>query len=233
MPVCAEGLIRLRFPLHPSALRAPRHRTPRGPRPDPRRPVPARIGQVLGILRTLITYGTNLAEALNQHASQPHLFPCFSFVATIFASRDIALILGRIKRGLLRAAALEERLHRRAAHGRGLQPRALRPPAARRPRTSRSAQDSHLPVLPTLEQIAAQDRRRPIGAVLVDICLDLGIIPGQMDPASWVNWVTLSPSTAAISPPSPARVWSGDGGAPAVPPSAPAPRPFTSPARPA
>jgi hypothetical protein len=32
-----------------------------------------------------------------------------------------------------------------------------------------------LPNLPTTEQIAAEIRHRPIGAVIVDICCDLGI----------------------------------------------------------
>jgi len=155
--------------------------------PDPDRAVPARIGQVLGVVRTLIEYGQDLADTLNQHASVPHLLPFFSFIATIFRSKDVALILARITRGLLRAAALEQRLQNRAARGRDIQPRELRAPSPRKPHTARQPRP---PILdprrpPTLEQIAAQDRRRPIGAVLVDICLDLGIIPGQMDPASW------------------------------------------------
>jgi hypothetical protein len=52
-------------------------------RPDPKRAVPPRIRQVLGIVRTLIAYGQNLAETLESHASQPHLLPCFRFIATI------------------------------------------------------------------------------------------------------------------------------------------------------
>ena len=99
-------------------------------------------------------------------------------------------MLARITRGLLRAAALEDRLRRRAARHRDIQPRGLHTRAPRKPRPARpttsargSAEEPYRP--PTLEQIAAQDRCRPIGAILVDICLDLGIIPGQMDPASW------------------------------------------------
>jgi hypothetical protein len=33
--------------------------------------------------------------------------------------------------------------------------------------------------------IVAKDRDRPIGAILLDICLDLGIVPALMDPATW------------------------------------------------
>jgi hypothetical protein len=157
--------------------------------PEPNRPVPPRIGQVLGILRTLIAYGKNLSDTLNQHASEPHLLPCFRFIATIFFTKDIALILARIKRGLLRAALLEERLLKRAARGRDIQPLRIRPPRQRKPRAAKSARplSAYDPRLPSTEQIVAQVRCRSIGAVLVDICLDLGIIPGQMDPASWTE----------------------------------------------
>jgi hypothetical protein len=34
-------------------------------------------------------------------------------------------------------------------------------------------------LLPTSEQIAADIRRRPVGAVIADICRDLGILPGH------------------------------------------------------
>jgi len=157
--------------------------------PDPNRAMPPRIRAVLGILHTLIAYGNNLAETLENHASAPHLLPCFRFIASIFASRDIALILVRIKRGLLRAALLEERLQKRAASGRDIQPLRIRPRSPRKPRAAESA--TRPPAydlrLPTFDQIANQVRRRSIGASLVDICLDLGIIPGQMDPASWAQ----------------------------------------------
>ncbi len=160
--------------------------------PDPPRAVPPRIGQVLGLLRTLIAYGKNLADTLRQHAADPHLLPCFAFVATTFGTGDLALILARITRGLLRAAALEAMLSRRAARGRDLKPTAIRLPSPRKPRAAKPAAPPARPAeapsharLPTPEEIAAKDRRRPIGAVLVDICLDLGIVPGQMDYATW------------------------------------------------
>jgi len=155
--------------------------------PKPTRPVPPRIGQVLGLLGMLIAYGKNLAETLESHASQPHLLPFFGFVATMFRTKDVAQILARIKRGLLRAALLEERLRQRADRGRDIQPLRIRAPRRRKPRAANPdappALDPRLP--PTAGQIVAQVRHRSIGAVLVDICLDLGIIAGQMDPASW------------------------------------------------
>jgi len=148
--------------------------------------MPPRIRQVLGVVRMLIAYGKNLAETLENHASQPQELPCFRFIASIFASRDIAQILARIRRGLLRAAAFEDRLRDRAATGRDIRPLRTRPRSERKPRTARSTLPPAFdPRFPSIEQIANQVRRRSIGAVLVDICLDLGIIPGQMDPASW------------------------------------------------
>jgi len=155
--------------------------------PDPNRPMPPRIRAVLGIVHTLIAYGQNLAETLENHASHPHTLPCFRFIATIFFTKDVALILARIKRGLLRAAALEARLRDRAATGRDIQPVRVRPRSPRNPRAAKPATPPppYDPRLPSIEQIASQVRHRSIGAVLVDICLDLGIIPGQMDPASW------------------------------------------------
>jgi hypothetical protein len=45
--------------------------------------------------------------------------------------------------------------------------------------------DPDLARLPTEEEIAASVRRRPVGAVIVDICCDLGIAPGHLDRAFW------------------------------------------------
>ena len=39
--------------------------------------------------------------------------------------------------------------------------------------------DARLALLPTPEQIAAKIRRQPIGAVIADICRDLGILPSH------------------------------------------------------
>ena len=54
-------------------------------------------------------------------------------------------------------------------------------PGAARPEPQRAdpTEDPRLARLPTEEEIAEAVRRRPIGAVIVDICCDLGIAPGQ------------------------------------------------------
>jgi hypothetical protein len=59
-----------------------------------------------------------------------------------------------------------------------LRPPSLSPeaPTTRRTRASR---------LPTADDIAAEVRSRPIGAVIADICRDLGIAPGDLDGAFW------------------------------------------------
>lgn len=150
------------------------------PHPDPHRAMPEHIGQVLGLLHTLITYGRNLADTLRRHAADPYALPCFAFVTAVFGTADLALILARITRGLRIAAALEVTLVNRPARMEQVQASA-RPPSARQPRAPRPAARDRddpaalLDALPTPEDIAAQLRHRPVGAVLVDICSDLGI----------------------------------------------------------
>ncbi len=65
-------------------------------------PKPSRASGLLGLVRQLIDYGRQLAATLR---SNPHPF----------GASDIALILARITRGLLRAEALEARIIRTAA----------------------------------------------------------------------------------------------------------------------
>ncbi len=39
--------------------------------------------------------------------------------------------------------------------------------------------------MPTLEELERQVRRRPLGRTFVDICLDLGVVPGFCHGAFW------------------------------------------------
>ncbi len=154
--------------------------------------MPAAIGRVLRLVRKLIGYGRQLAASVQQHAATPGL-ACF---ARPFGTADIAVILARITNGLRRAAALEARLSARASRGRDLAVAPIRLPTGRASRPARQAtppdapaepagQDPRLARLPTEQEIAAEVRRRPIGAVIVDICRDLGIAPGELDRAFW------------------------------------------------
>jgi hypothetical protein len=135
---------------------------------------PSRVGRLLDLARRLILYGKQLATTLQQRGVTPDL-------ARAFGSLDVGLILARIARGLLLANAREARLVQ-CADRPDVAPRARgasapRGPRAAGPATRRTPEaDPRLADLPTPEQIAAQLRRRPIGA---DICRDLGILPSH------------------------------------------------------
>jgi hypothetical protein len=136
--------------------------------PDPK---PSRASGLLSLVRRLIDYGRQLAATLR---SDPHTF----------STSDIALILARITSGLLRAEALEARIIRTAARidAEPAPPRAAslrQPPPARSPDQAREQGPGVDQGIPTPEQIAADVRRRPIGAVIADICRDLGIMPSH------------------------------------------------------
>jgi len=146
--------------------------------------MPAALGRVLTLVRKLIDYGKQLAGTVQQRAAAPG----FALFAKPFGTVDLAVILARITNGLRRAAALEAALLRRAASGRNLPPSPVRTPSVRTPRPARQvappteaqpANHPRLANLPTEAEIAAAVRRRPIGAVLADICQDLGIVPSD------------------------------------------------------
>ena len=140
---------------------------------------PSRFRRVLDVVRKLIDYGKELATTLRRRAATD-----LAAATRPFGTRDIGLILARITRGLLLANALEARVVALAAQP-PAPPRPARAPAQREPRAPRpasarpteAADHPRLALLPTAEQIAAEVRRRPIGAVIADICRDLGIIP--------------------------------------------------------
>jgi hypothetical protein len=154
--------------------------------------------RLLHIVRRLITYGIQLGTTLRTNPAD--VDPMDNLQR--FGTFDIALILRRITRGLLLAAALEARLLTRvdppehAPQPTTVPPRdALsrpRPKCAARPAPGawRAAADAALlDRLPTAEEIAAQVRGRPIGAIILDIFRDLGILPG--DPV--YMWREMSP----------------------------------------
>jgi hypothetical protein len=151
---------------------------------------PTRAAGLLGLVRKLIDYGTFLAGTLRQRGLGDH--PIVHGLQ--FGTTNITLILARIARGLLRAAALEALLNRDAARldappppraAQARQPSAARsavaqPSAPRHPASPGRTDDAALLAqMPTPEQIAAEIRRRPIGEVIADICRDLGIIPAH------------------------------------------------------
>jgi hypothetical protein len=153
-------------------------------------PPPSRSGRLLALVRKLIDYGQHLADTLRQRALPNDT----TGLARTFGTSDLTLILARITQGLHRAGLLAEKITRTAARldaepppkpaPSPRAPRAL--PCEAQPPSPRPAQPqqpadtaSCLANLPTPEQIAAKVRRQPIGAVLADICRDLGIAPSH------------------------------------------------------
>jgi hypothetical protein len=152
------------------------------PDPPPDRPVastPSRTGRFLSVVRRLIAFAASLAVTLQSAAAND-----VSHLTRPFGTRDIALILARITRGLLLARTLEGRLIDHPVPEK-TQPAPAKDASAptRKPRTAQPKPrrawnpDPRLSALPTIEQIEAELRRRPIGAVLSDICRDFGITP--------------------------------------------------------
>ncbi len=149
---------------------APSHATPTGTAPA-RKPEDVRV---LGLIRHLIEGGRLLLASLKARNAA---LPPISVIGR-FGSLRLALIIARITRGLLLAEALEARLLRRRPRPEPSVPvdRPRRDPAPRRPCRTDAEDDAELEAgLPTAEEIAARIRHRPVGAVLVEICRDLGI----------------------------------------------------------
>ena len=80
------------------------------------RPILGRIGAVLHVVRTLIAYGQYFTATVTARAAEPQ----FATVAAVFGTYDLATIRFRVKRGILRALALQRYLLARAARGRNL-----------------------------------------------------------------------------------------------------------------
>jgi hypothetical protein len=152
-------------------------------------PPPSRSGRLLALVRKLIDYATQLTATLRARPvdSDPIDLRCQFFTT------DIALILARIKQGLLRAGLLQEKIAQ-AALRLDAEPRPKPTPSPRAPRSlpceaqspspqrtqaEAAAANPALANLPSAEEIAAKVRRQPIGAVLADICRDLGLSPSH------------------------------------------------------
>ncbi len=171
--------------------------------PTKPRPIPGRIGSVLRVVAGLIAYARHFAATAAARVAVPE----FATAAAVLGTYDLPTILHRMRRGMLRALALQEYLLARAARGRDL--RFLRPPYSalqphrhppakpqaapqakpigpRRPEPALLSQDDPRAFrLPTNEELAAETRRRPVGRTIAYICLDLGIAPGLCEGEFW------------------------------------------------
>src|SRR5512135_1088294 len=96
---------------------------------------PSCTGRLLNLVRTLIDRGKQLATTLQQRTATTNL----SGIIRNFGTIDIADIVARITRGLLRAAALEAKLDLRLTREQAQQAAAanLTAPSCREPRAAR------------------------------------------------------------------------------------------------
>jgi hypothetical protein len=140
---------------------------------------------VLGVLHTLIDYGRGLARVVHQRITTTTPLPAPpSVLAQQFGTLNIVLIFSRIVRALRMAAALEARLVRQPVRGTAGQA-LVRAPSVRvadpaeppAQRVKRAA--PKLSLDPTDEEIAAAIRHRSAGAVIAEICQDLGLVPSH------------------------------------------------------
>jgi hypothetical protein len=168
--------------------------------PGPPSP-PERIAGLLRVVRILLGYGRHLADTVTHRATAPS----FTSIAACFGTINLSVILARLHRGILRAAALERLLLARAAAGRDIeftaprtrggdsrpaptnQPAGQPAPRSAAPRPPRrfpwiESDGSHIP---TPEEVERQVRRRPLGRTIVDICLDLAVMPGLCTGPFW------------------------------------------------
>ena len=166
------------------------------PTPEPTRPIPGRIAYVLHVIHTFVAYARHFTATANTRVEVPE----FATAARFFGTYDLPVILLRMKRGVLRALALERYLLKRAARGgnlrsfpgnsfTGLQPHHYPPPKPpgpkRAPLTHPRRKDPALAgpddprayYLPTEQELDAWVRRTPIGRSITYICLDLGVAP--------------------------------------------------------
>jgi hypothetical protein len=145
-------------------------------------PPQSRSGRLLTLVHKLIDYARELAASLRQHGLPNDTI----HLVRNFGTSDLALILARITQGLHRARFLEEKIAR-AAPRLDAEPQPKPTPRLRAPRAIPCEAEAPSPAqtpdtdlrLPTVDEIAAKVRRQSIGAVLADICRDLGIARGH------------------------------------------------------
>jgi hypothetical protein len=167
--------------------------------------LPANIASLLHAVRILLGYGRHLVSTVRGRAAAPN----FSAIAACFGTANLPTILAHLNRGILRAVALEKILLARAATGQDIdfvQPRTRTPPPAPAPPATEPEHltPEPLPIrtcaphpaqptgsgapdlfLPTLEAVERQVRRHNIGRTMLEICLDLGVVPGFCQSAFW------------------------------------------------
>jgi len=169
--------------------------SPIPPQDDSAPAIPHNITVLLHAARTLLIYGRHLLETVRQRAAAPN----FNAIAACFGTDNLSTIVAHLNRGLLRAFALERVLLARAATGQDIDFIERRTPTpATQPAASLPTERKHAPrpsrprgwdnpelFMPTLQELERQVRRRPIGRTILDICLDLAVVPGFCHGQFW------------------------------------------------
>ena len=161
--------------------------------------MPANIAALLYVVCTLLEYGRHLAATIERRAAMPG----FSLFVAIFGTTRLPVIIAHLHRAILRAAALETLLLKRAATGRDV---TITPPRIRTATggnahptndptgpqidhltSERARHDAPLDPdhLPTPEEIEAEVSRRPFGRTIAGICRDFGVVPGLCTREFW------------------------------------------------
>jgi len=166
---------------------------PDPPQDPPRNSMPQRIRAALHCVAILLDFGQHLLATVRQRAAAP----TFTTIAAGFGTADLNTILAHLNRGLLRAFALERMLLARAATGRDLPLAPVRdatdstpaaaPEPPRPPPSEPTGSDLPAFIMPTLEELEREMRCRPIGRIIVDICLDLAVMPGFCTGPFWTE----------------------------------------------
>jgi hypothetical protein len=195
-------------------MEAPQAPAPSASPPDPLKDSPAttlpgNVAGLLDVVRILLGYGRHLIDTVRPRSTAPN----FNAIAACFGTANLSTIFAHLNRGILKCLALERILLARAATGRDIDcvqrgsPTMDAPPEpaatahsllAERPRAPRPSRpagwnDPEL-FMPTLEELERQMRRRPIGRIILDISLDLAVVPTLCHPVFWnalfdiMNW---------------------------------------------
>ena len=154
--------------------------------------MPENIARVLHVVRILLEFGRHIADTIEHRMTGPGAW----IFTAVFATTKLPIMRAHLHRGILRAAALESLLLKRAATGRDVAPLPLPAPAApgagppddpchepfpaQVARLVAARQQYDAPVDPDhladAEAIEAEVRARPIGRTIADICRDLGLV---------------------------------------------------------
>ena len=159
--------------------------------------IPERLAALLHVVRVLLGHGRRLAETVPDRAASVQ----FATLAAVCGTYNLPSILARLQRGILRAMALERYLLARAEKGRDIafvewrERTPAKPPAEPATEPSEGAQHAPGPKrrpfdpddlhIPTLKELEAEVRRRPLGRTVALICMDLAVVPGFCTGTFW------------------------------------------------